>query len=81
MILLALAQLATEFPDLFTDDIGLIKGFKHKIKVYTDVKPVQHKLRRIPLSVRDAVSKELQKLQDADIIEPVNEASEWISPK
>ena len=67
---------ATEFPDLFTDDIGLIKGFKHKIKVYPDVKPVQHKLRRIPLSVRDAVSRELQKLQDADIIEPVNEASE-----
>ena len=48
--------------------------------MYPDVKPVQHKLRRIPLSVRDAVSKELQKLQDADIIEPVNEASEWISP-
>ena len=76
----SICTVATEFPDLFTDDIGFIKGFKHKIKVYPDVKPVQHKLRRIPLSVRDAVSRELQKFQDADIIEPVNEASEWISP-
>ena len=50
------------FRDAPTTLIGLIKGFKHKIKVYPDVKPVQHKLRRIPLSVRDAVSKELQKL-------------------
>ena len=64
----SICTVATEFPELFTDDIGFIKGLKHKTKVYPDVKPVQHKLRRIPLSVRDAVSRELQKLQDADII-------------
>ena len=34
----------------------------------------------MPLSVRESVSKELKRLQDEDIIEPVHEAAEWISP-
>ncbi|KFD64424.1 hypothetical protein M514_02353 [Trichuris suis] len=36
-------------------------------------------MRRLPLSVRNAVSAELQRLLDEEIIERIN-ASEWISP-
>ena len=41
--------------------------------------PVQQKLRRFPLSVREAVSQELKKLVKLDVIEPI-ESSEWVSP-
>lgn len=61
------------------EKLGCAKGFIHKVKVRPDVKPVQQKLRRLPFSVREAVSKELKKLVDLDVIEPV-ESSEWISP-
>ncbi|XP_064469689.1 uncharacterized protein LOC135384417 [Ornithodoros turicata] len=47
--------------------------------VKTSVIPVQQKLRRLPLEVRQKVSEELQKLEQADIIERVD-ASEWVSP-
>lgn len=40
---------------------------------------MQQKLRRLPFSVREAVSKELKKLVEQNVIEPV-ELSEWISP-
>ena len=36
-------------------------------------------MRNIPLAVRPAVAKELQRLQDEGYIEPI-EASEWVSP-
>ncbi|KFD60722.1 hypothetical protein M514_10072, partial [Trichuris suis] len=59
--------------------ISSIKNFVHEVKVRSDVKPVQQKMRRPSLSVRNAVSAELQRLLDEEIIERVN-ASEWISP-
>ena len=37
-------------------------------------------MRNIPLAVRPAVAKELQRLQDEGHIEPI-EVSEWVSPK
>ncbi len=40
---------------------------------------VQQKLRRLPFSIRNEVSKELHKLVKQDVIKPVD-ASEWVSP-
>lgn len=59
--------------------LGCAKGFIHRVKVRPDIQPVQLKLRRLPFAVREAVSKELNKLVQQDVIEPV-ESSEWISP-
>uniref|UniRef100_A0A5S6Q5I1 RNA-directed DNA polymerase n=1 Tax=Trichuris muris TaxID=70415 RepID=A0A5S6Q5I1_TRIMR len=56
-----------------------IKQFVHKVKVRPNVKPVQQKLRRLPLSIKNAVSEELRRLMEEEIIERVN-ASQWISP-
>ena len=45
--------------------VGLAKGFVHHVKVKEGkeaVQPVQQKLRRLPLSVRQAVSTELERL-------------------
>ncbi|PIK55537.1 hypothetical protein BSL78_07542 [Apostichopus japonicus] len=43
-------------------------------------KPVQQQLRRIPFAVRGKVANELKRLTDEGVIEPVREASEWVSP-
>ncbi|KAK0134339.1 Retrovirus-related Pol polyprotein from transposon 17.6 [Merluccius polli] len=59
--------------------LGCAKAFTHLVKVRPEVKPVQQPLRRLPFSVREAVSQEIKRLVEQDIIEPV-EASEWISP-
>ncbi len=42
--------------------LGCAKGFVHKVKISSAVAPVRQKLRRLPLSVRDAVSEEIHRL-------------------
>ncbi|RXN18198.1 gypsy-16 si [Labeo rohita] len=59
-------------------DFGYAKGFVHKVKIRS-VRPVQQKLRRLPLSDRDAVSAELRYLENHGIIEKID-SSEWVSP-
>ncbi len=55
--------------------MGCARGIVHRVHVRPGVQPVQQKLRRLPFSICNEVSKELQK----DVIEPVD-ASEWVSP-
>ena len=50
------------------------------ISVKAGVDPVEQPARRPPFSVRDEIEKELKRLVDADVIEPVREASPWVSP-
>ncbi|CAM5095090.1 unnamed protein product [Eretmochelys imbricata] len=54
-------------------------AFLHKVKMRNNVMPVQQKLWCLPFSVREAVSKELRKLVQKDIIEEID-SSEWVSP-
>ncbi|CAM5153065.1 unnamed protein product [Natator depressus] len=58
---------------------GCAYGFLHKGKMWNNVKPVREKLRRLPFSVRKAVSEELRKLVQKDVIEEID-SSEWVSP-
>ena len=68
-----------EFSDLFTSELGCVKNFEYKPKVKSDITPVQAKLRRLPFSVHDKVSEELNRLEAADVIERID-SSEWVSP-
>ncbi|XP_077564735.1 uncharacterized protein LOC144180229 [Haemaphysalis longicornis] len=72
-------SLWAKFGHLFSPELGLAKGVQHRVKLKQSVAPVTQKLRRLPLSVREAVSDELRNLLSADVIECVN-ASEWVSP-
>ncbi len=56
--------------------LGCARGFVHRVHLRPGV---QQKLRRLPFSIRNEVSKELQKLVKQDEIKPVD-ASEWVSP-
>lgn len=51
---------------------GCAKNFVHKVKLCENAFPMQQKLRRLPFSVRDAVSAELNRLLAADIIKRVD---------
>ena len=57
---------------------GKMTRFEHKPRVDPNVPAVLQGLRRLPFSVREEVSSELKRLQDEEIIEPVD-ASSWIS--
>ncbi len=59
--------------------LGCAKGFVHKVKISSAVAPVRQKLCRLPLSVRDAVSEEINRLLELGIIERVD-TSPWVSP-
>ncbi|KFD45566.1 hypothetical protein M513_13555 [Trichuris suis] len=56
-----------------------LNNYVHKVKLKANYRPIRQKLRRLPPSVREAVSKEVTKLLSQGIIERV-EASEWVSP-
>lgn len=51
----------------------------HNVKVRSSVVPKKLKLRRLLLALREPVSKEIEKLLQADVIERMS-ASEWVSP-
>ena len=62
-------KIKSEFPNLLSNKLGNVKGFQQRVKIRSHVKPVQQKLRRLPFTVRDAVSAELTRLEEAGVIE------------
>lgn len=64
---------------MFEPGLGLVRNQVHKVKVRSNLHPTSFKLGRLPLSVRNQVSAELNRLLKEDVIEKI-EASEWVSP-
>ncbi|XP_043211322.1 uncharacterized protein K02A2.6-like [Amphibalanus amphitrite] len=61
------------------EELPSLTGFVHRVRLKTEVNPVQQRLRPLPYAVREEVRDHLLKLQQAGVIEPVD-ASPWISP-
>ena len=72
-------KLFKKFPNQFSG-IGKARNIKVKLTINKDVKPVAAKCRKQPYHTREKTKKEIQKLLDADIIEPATGGSEWVSP-
>lgn len=66
-------------PVVSVQEVGCAKSFVHKVQILPNAVPVQQKLRRLPFSMRQAVSEELQDLQERGVIECID-ASPWVSP-
>lgn len=64
-------QIENEFRKLFSGTLGLVKAVQHRVRLKENVRPVQHKLRRLPLTLVTAVKAELDKQLENDVIEPV----------
>ena len=64
---------------VFQEGLGTLKGVTAKFYIDDTVKPVFVKARTVPLALRAKVEEELDRLQQAGVIRPV-EFSEWAAP-
>ncbi|KAK3743001.1 hypothetical protein QZH41_007219 [Actinostola sp. cb2023] len=62
------------------EGVGKLKDFKAKLHVDETVKPVAQKQRPVPFGLREKVEMKLDELVNADIIEPVEGPTPWVSP-
>ena len=71
--------LQNKYDDVFDDGLGEINGMEARIDVDTQAQPRFCKARPVPFALKDKVEAELERLQRAGIIEPVQSA-EWAAP-
>jgi len=64
------------YGDVFTKELGTLKGFKAKLTLKPDSKPQFCRPRQVPYALRDAVDQQLKCLEDSGVIESVP-YSEW----
>ena len=76
-VIIQSVDIVSTFPSVFTG-FGKIARFVHRRRVNPEVTPVSQGLCRLPFSVREDVSRELKRLQDDGMIEPID-SSPWIS--
>ena len=74
-----LTKLLQKQEAVFKDELGLVKGVSAKIQIKANAKPKFCKAQPILYALRDQVKKELDRLLQAGIIEPVQTA-EWAAP-
>ncbi|KAJ1100250.1 hypothetical protein NDU88_005337 [Pleurodeles waltl] len=73
-----LAEVLDEFDSVFENKVGCVRGFVHAIRLKEGAKPIKHKVRTIPLSVRGELKAVLDRLKVEGVIEEAG-ASEWVS--
>ena len=57
-----------------------MKNFELKLHIDPSITPVQQPIRRLPYHTRHAVSSELKRLLELDVIEPVKGPTTWLNP-
>lgn len=72
-------ELKTKYAEIFTPELGTVKGVKATLHVKEGAVPVFHKARPVPYSLRPAVEKELTRMQEEGVITQVD-FSEWATP-
>ncbi|XP_069365277.1 uncharacterized protein [Maniola hyperantus] len=72
-------QLANQFPNVFSDNLGSFNKYKISLHLKPDAKPIFIKARSVPYALKDKIDKELDRLLSLGILKPV-EHSEYASP-
>ena len=72
-------EMLDKHKEMFTEELGTIHDFQAKLRVKDGATPRFHRPRPVPFALKEAVSKELDRLEAAGIIERVN-YSEWAAP-
>ncbi len=66
-----------EYVNVF-EGIGCLDGSYH-IEIVSTVKPVIHPPRRVPVTLKDNLKKELVRMVEEGILAPVNDLTDWVS--
>ena len=74
-----LDKLLTSYSEVFEDKLGPIRHFEAKLRVKEGATPKFHKPRNVPFSMKEKISKELDRLEAEGVIENIN-YSEWAAP-
>ena len=69
----------SKFSDVFREDLGCCKEIKATLKLKADSKPIFRPKCPVSYAVLNIVEKELDRLQEAGVIEPTN-YSRWAAP-
>ena len=67
------------YAEIFKPELGTVKGVTAKLHLKDNVKPVFQKARPVPYALRTTVEKELKRMEDEGIFEPM-EVSNWATP-
>ena len=59
--------------------LGKFPGEPYKFRLKPDSTPAKHRPRKVPLHLQDAFHEEVKRLDKIDVLEPVNEPTEWIN--
>ena len=76
---LKLEDVLKKHADVFKEELGKVTGMEVKIHMDPDVQPQFFRPRPVPLALRPKVERELEKLVQDKVIEPV-QFSEWAAP-
>ena len=68
-----------KYEDVFVEDVSEIKGFKAKLRVKANAVPRFLRARPIPFALKDAVGKELDRLETLGILRKVTHSA-WAAP-
>ncbi len=69
-----------KFPTVFTEKVGKMKSEQIRLHIDESVQPVKGKLRPVPFHLREKVEKEILRMLEEDLIEPVDGPTPWVSP-
>ena len=75
----SLEKVLRKHPDVFREELGLLRGATPKINIQSGPTPKFFKARTVSYFLREKVDKELQRLQEQEIISPVT-FSDWAAP-
>ena len=70
---------ANKYPDVFDNDLGKLPRYNVHLQVDPACQPVILPARKVPVSVEDKFKAELKRLQDLNVIAPVDQPTEWVS--
>ncbi len=71
------SDICQEYADVF-EGIGCLDKSYH-IEIDPTVKPVIHPPRRVPVTLKDPLKKELDRMVEEGILAPVNDPTDWVS--
>ena len=74
-----LEEILQKHSPLFGEGLGALQGTKARIHVDPTATPMFHKARPVPYALRENIEQDLERLQKARTIEPI-QYSEWATP-